>query len=123
MKITERHRHCLDLFPDHQRSVPFGCGATIFYNYADLRFENPLGQPILLKNWVENGFLIGELRCIHDPGWTIEVYEKDHRFFQAGETWFRENRIRRRFSRSDGHVFLDQEVAHNYGKVMYKLED
>jgi vancomycin resistance protein VanW len=123
MKIIERHRHCLDLFPDYQRSVPFGCEATVFYNYADLRFENPLEQSVLLKIWIENRFLIGELWCIHDPGWAIEIYEKGHRFFQDGTIWFRENRIYRRFTRSDVYVLLEQEVAHNYGKVMYKLED
>jgi len=117
---VERHRHGLDLFPDHQRTVPFGCGATIFYNYADLRFENPLPQRVLLQLRIEQRTLVAELWTENDPGWTVEVYEVDHRFFREGDAWMRENRIRRRFRLPDGTVLLDQEVAHNRGRVMYE---
>jgi vancomycin resistance protein VanW len=123
MKIVERHRHGLDLFPDHQRSVPFGCGATVFYNQADLRFENPLLMPALLRFRIEERALVGELWTVEDPGWTVEVYEVDHRFFREGEGWMRENRIRRRFRLAGGGVLLDQEVAHNRGRVMYEPEE
>src|SRR5260370_34676795 len=98
MKVVERHRHGLDLFPDHQRTVPFGCGATVFYNYADLRFENPLPQPVLLRCRIERRCLVGQLLTVDDPGWTVEVYEVGHRFFQEGDMRMRENRIRRRFT-------------------------
>lgn len=30
LEIVERHRHSLDLFPDAERTAPFGCGATVF---------------------------------------------------------------------------------------------
>ena len=123
MKIVERHRHGLDLFPDNQRTVPFGCGATVFYNYADLRFENPLPQPVLLRMRIDQRSLVGELWTTEDPGWTSEVYEVDHRFFREGDTWMRENRIRRRFVRADGSVLLDQEIAHNCGRVLYEPTD
>ncbi|HTJ42826.1 MAG TPA: VanW family protein, partial [Kofleriaceae bacterium] len=49
MNIVERHRHTLDLFPDDGRRVPFGCGATVFYNWADLRFANPLDVPVTIR--------------------------------------------------------------------------
>jgi vancomycin resistance protein VanW len=120
MKIVERHRHGLDLFPDHQRTVPFGCGATVFYNYADLRFENPLPQPVMLQVRIEGRALVGELRTVADPGWRVEVYEVGHRFFREGDAWMRENRIRRRFRLVDGTELLDQEVAHNRGRVLYE---
>jgi vancomycin resistance protein VanW len=120
MKVVERHRHGLDLFPDHQRTVPFGCGATVFYNYADLRFENPLPQPVLLQFRIEDRELVGELWAESDPGWTVEVYEVGHRFFREGGGWVRENHIRRRFTLPDGTVLLDQEIAHNRGRVMYE---
>lgn len=120
MKIVERHRHGLDLFPDHQRTVPFGCGATVAYNYADLRFENVLAQPVILRFRIEERQLVGELWTAEDPGWTVEVYETDHRFFREGENWMRENRIRRRFRLPDGSVLFEQEVAHNRGRVLYE---
>ncbi len=121
MKIVERHRHGFDLFPDHDRTVPFGCGATIFYNYVDLRFENPLPQSVLLRAKVVDGQLECEIRTTQEPGWTVGIYEIDHRFFKEGDGWVRENRIRRRIHAEDGSLVLDQEVAHNRGRVMYDL--
>lgn len=119
MRIVERHRHALDLFPDENRQVPFGCGATIYYNYADFRFENPLASPVLLVLRVQDGALIGELRMSREAGFAVEVYESNHRYFEDKGAWYRENRIRRRFIRADGSVMLDQEEAHNVGKILY----
>lgn len=123
MKIVERHRHALDLFPDHDRTIPFGCGATVYYNFADLRFENPLPIPVLIRMRIEDRRLIGELWTPSDPGWRAEIYEVDHRFHRNGDDCWRENRIRRRFLAADGTVILDQEVAHNRGRVMYDVEE
>ena len=124
MNITERHRHSLDLFPDDGRRVPFGCGATVFYNWADLRFVNPLDQSVVLRLGVEAGELVGELRAGVDPGVRVEVYEVDHRFVRRpdGEIW-RENRLRRRITRAvDGALLIDHEVARNAGKVAYAVD-
>ncbi|MBN1434348.1 VanW family protein, partial [Candidatus Fermentibacterales bacterium] len=38
--VTERHRHGFDPFPDDGRTLPFACGATIYYNYKDLQITN-----------------------------------------------------------------------------------
>lgn len=122
MRVVERHRHGLDLFADHNRAVPFGCGATVFYNYADLRFENPLSKPVLLRLAVREGELSGQIWLQRDPGWTVEVYEEGHRFFRQAGQWWRENRIRRRFVLHDGELMLDQEVAHNVARVLYEPE-
>src|SRR5262245_7566398 len=77
MRIVERHRHALDLFPDHGRNVPFGCGATVFYNLADLRFENALAGPVLVRLEVRDGALCGALVAEEEPMYRIEVYEVD----------------------------------------------
>jgi len=123
MKITERHRHALDLFPDRDRQVPFGCGATVYYNYADLRFENPLPAPLLLRLRVAEGRLRGALLAAGPLPFRVEVYEVEHRFFRRDGAWFRENRVRRRFLRPDGSVLLDREEAHNLGRVLYEPEE
>ena len=119
-EIVERHRHGLDLFPDYDRKIPFGCGATIYYNYADLRFANPLSSPVLLRLRVADRHLIGEIWTTMDPGWTTEIYEVDHRFFRENEQWWRENYVRRRFLSAEGAVLRDEEIAHNLGRVLYK---
>jgi vancomycin resistance protein VanW len=123
MRVVERHRHGLDLFPDHERTVPFGCGATVVYNYADFRFENPYPQPVLMRARIDNGAFISELWTKSDPGFRVEVEETDHRFFRDGDGWMRENRLRRRIRDTGGHLLSDVEVAHNTGRVMYDPED
>lgn len=120
MKIVERHRHALDLFPDAGRTVPFGCGATVFYNYADLRFENPLPCAVRVGLWIEDGFLRGELRAEAAVPWRVEIREEGHRFFREGDAWMRENRIRRRFLLPGGGVLRDEEIAHNVARVLYE---
>lgn len=122
MTVTERHRHSLDLFPDDNRTVPFGCGATVFYSWADLRFVNPLDQPVSIHLAVADGRLRGALRCATDPGLTVEVYEVGHRFVRdaAGVVW-RENQLRRRIADRDGPL-IDQRIADNRARVAYAVD-
>jgi vancomycin resistance protein VanW len=126
LTIVERHRHALDLFPDHGRTVPFGCGATVFYNQADLRFANPLPFPVLLCLEVMARTLRGRIAGPSDPGFTVEIYEVGHRRFREGDgpaaAWWRENHVRRRLRRPDGTVIADEEVAHNRAKLAYDPE-
>lgn len=45
LEIKERHHHSFDPFPDEHRVLPFGSGASVFFNYIDLRFYNPTHHP------------------------------------------------------------------------------
>lgn len=128
--IVERHRHGFDLFPDHRRSVPFGCGATVFYNYRDLRFENTLQVPVRIGLGIEDGppdaarsrparILVGRIDAASDPGLRVSVEERDHRFFEEGGVRMRENRIHRRIVDADGQLVEDAELAHNRCEVKY----
>ncbi|HTQ09505.1 MAG TPA: VanW family protein [Fimbriimonadaceae bacterium] len=123
LDIVERHRHALDLFPDHGRTAPFGCGATVFYNSADLRFANRLDMPVAIRLKIEAGHLAGQIRSESDPGLKVEIYEVGHRFERQGDAWWRENRIRRRFIDAAGNVVSDEEVAHNLGRCLYDPEN
>lgn len=122
MRVVERHRHGLDLFPDSARTVPFGCGATVFYGTADLRFDNPLDQPVVLRTLIEDGALVGRLLCARDPGFSVELVEEGHRFWREGEQWLRENRIRRIIRDRRGEMLVDQLVAHNRARTCYEPE-
>lgn len=44
LQVVERSNHSFDPFPDHNRVLPFGFGAAIFYNYVDLVLHNPTRQ-------------------------------------------------------------------------------
>lgn len=122
MTITERHRHGLDLFPDHGRTIPFGCGATVFFPYADLKFSNPHPFPVLTETILSDGRLIGRIRAASDPGFTFEIEERAHRFHRDGNGWHRENRIVRIRKSADGTVLDEEEVAHNQGRCLYDPE-
>jgi len=119
MTITERHRHGLDLFPDHGRTIPFGCGATVFFPYADLKFTNPHPFPVLTECYLSDGQLVGRIRAASDPGFSFEIEERDHRFHQEGNVWHRENRIVRIRRATDGAILEEEEVARNKGRCLY----
>lgn len=123
MRVVERHRHALDIFPDAQRTVPFGCGATVYYNRCDLRFENPFSQPVRLDLKVFGGpdgaMLEGWLRCAQDPGVRFEIEERDHRFTETNGAWWRENRIVRRVLSPTGALLAEFTVARNRGRTLY----
>ncbi|NLB43143.1 MAG: VanW family protein, partial [Clostridiales bacterium] len=40
LTVIERHRHGYDVFPDSNRTLPFGSGATCFYPHGDLMIRN-----------------------------------------------------------------------------------
>lgn len=133
LDIVERHRHGFDLFPDQQRSVPFGFGATVFYNYRDLRFANPLQCALRIalaledrsaadradaaagRDWV----LVGAIAAAADCGRRVEVFERDQRFFVQHGRRMRENRICRRITDRRGRIIEDRELAHNRCRVLY----
>jgi vancomycin resistance protein VanW len=124
VEIVERHRHGLDLFPDDSRVVPFGMGATVFYNYLDFRFRNLLGQPLMLRVSVAPPLLSGAFYSDRDNWFDVEIVETDHRFFRDGEgvVW-RENRVARRVSYRNGRKPAIREIAHNVARVRYRVPE
>ena len=121
MEVLERHHHCVDLFPDDGRTVPFGMGVSIFYNYMDLRLRNGLDQPLLLRVGVEPPLLVGRLLSDSPFDKSISIYQSRHRFFRdSGGTVWRENCVRRRVKDPSGPD-VDEEIAHNIGRVLYDV--
>lgn len=119
MLILERHRHGFDLFPDSDRKVPFGCGATVFYNYRDLRFENPLPVPVMIRLGILDRHLIGKFMASCDPGYKIIIEEKGHRIFMENGLKMRENQIFRTVLNAQGKLITSELLAHNLGQIMY----
>jgi len=121
MEVVERHRHGLDLFPDEDRTAPFGCGATVFYPHRDLRLVNPLEQPVLIALRVGGGRLHGEARLARDPGVCWEVVQTRHRFVRRdGKVW-RENRVARR--RVAAGVVAVEPLLENRAQVVYPVPE
>jgi vancomycin resistance protein VanW len=101
-RILERHRHSFDLFPDSNRTLPFGCGATVFYNYVDLRVRNELEFPVLLRFRVGDGVLAGSAFGHRALPFKATMFESDHAFYRAEGGLRRRNKIWRRVSDESG---------------------
>ena len=78
LTITERHRHGFDVFPDVNRKVPFGAGATLSYNYIDLQVKNETNHVFQLKLWLDDTHLNGELLSKEKIDKEYSVEERNH---------------------------------------------
>lgn len=63
LTVIERHRHSYDVFPDSNRTQPFGSGATYAYNYLDLQIKNETNIPYQLHIQLTDTHLVGEWRA------------------------------------------------------------
>jgi len=93
LEVTERHRHSFDPFPDYRRTVPFGTGATVFYNYLDLCFRNGTEQRFQVRVGLDDEYLTGEIRCEAPLPEVCRIEERDHRFVRRKGVVYRENRL------------------------------
>jgi len=119
--ITERHRHSYDVFPDANRTQPFGSGATCAFNYLDLRIYNPTDQPYQLCLEIDKAYLYGEWRTTTAPVYAYEVYEKEHQITQ--EYWggyARYNTIYRKKYNLLGELVADEYITENRALMMYQ---
>lgn len=120
LTVMERHRHSYDVFPDEQRTQPFGSGATCSYNYLDLQLKNNTAQTYQLKLWLDDSHLHGEWRCNEQAFYDYEVYESDHRI--SLEPWggyIHSNKISRKVYTRSGDLIGDEAVTDNYALMMY----
>lgn len=121
LTVTERHRHSYDVFPDSNRKLPFGSGATCVYNYRDLQIFNGTNRPFQLKVYLDDGYLNGEWRTVEEPRETYEVYEKSHHI--THEYWggyIRHNEICRKTYTTDKELVFDEYITENHALMMYQ---
>lgn len=121
LTIIERHRHSYDVFPDSNRTQPFGSGATCAYNYIDLQIQNNTSATWQLHLNLTESHLQGQWRCTQPATHVYEVYEANHKITQ--EVWggyVRHNEIRRRIFSVDNHELIgDEAVTENHAVMMY----
>jgi vancomycin resistance protein VanW len=118
LEVLERHRHALDLFPDDARTVPFGCGATVFYPRKDLRLRNPGRVALTLRLTLSPTELTGALFSTEPLNFRCELIERDHRIeVRDGARW-RSNTLIRRWHHADGTT-RDEWLADNDARVTW----
>lgn len=124
LEVTERHHHGYDVFPDSGRVLPFGSGATVFYNYVDLRFRNPTDLCFRLHLWLTDEELHGKISADRLPELARHVREEGHRFVEEDGRWFRENRLYQvAIDRHTGREQSCRLLAANRSPVMYEIDE
>jgi vancomycin resistance protein VanW len=124
VQVVEHHHHAADLFPDDDRIQPFGSGATVFYNYVDLRFANETDRTLQLRVWLTDDDLRGEVRS--DLAWpeTYHVEERGHRFVREPDGMvYRENELwRLTIDAAMNEVTVEDLVTRNRAEVRYPVD-
>jgi len=121
LTITERYRHSHDIFPDVNRTQPFGSGATCVYNYFDLQIYNGTNQAFELIVYLTDNSLVGEWRSDKPSLYKYKIYEKDHSFtpnFWGGYT--RNNEIHREVYNINDELVDDEFITENHALMVYE---
>lgn len=121
LTITERHHHSFDPFPDDGRVLPFGSGATVFYNYLDYQFTNNTELTFQINLWFTEKCLEGELRIDTELDYAYHVFEKEHRFLKMNGQFYRRNEIWRNkiLKFQSGKVTGTELLTKNFARVAY----
>jgi len=124
LTVLERHRHSTDPFPDYRRTVPFGTGATVFYNYLDFALRNDTQYTFQILVSVGAEYLCGEIRCNELPPCVFSVEERNHRFKAHGDSVYRMNELWRiRKDRRTGEVTGEELLMKNRCRVLYDVSE
>lgn len=125
LTVTERYHHSFDPFPDDGRVLPFGSGATVFYNYRDYQFKNNTVHTFQINLWFSEKCLEGELRIDQELDYAYHVIEKEHQFLKIDGQFFRKNEIWRNkiLKFESGKVVETELITKNFARVTYEPEN
>lgn len=121
LTITERWRHNYDVFPDDDRTQPFGSGATVVYNYVDLQITNQTEDIYQLLLSLDDKYLYGSWYSSAKPCVKYKVYESEHSIqSQWWGGYTRRNVLRRKITDQEGNLAGDEFVCANEAIMMYE---
>ena len=118
LTITERYRHGYDVFPDINRKVPFGAGATLSYNHIDLQVYNNTNDTFQINLSLTDTDLVGELFCDAKILEEFHIEERNHQITQ--QSWggySRHNQIYKITTNSD--ETHEELLVENHAIMMY----
>ena len=118
LSVKERYRHGFDVFPDVKRKVPFGAGATLSYNYIDLQIKNETKNSFIVKLWLDETHLNGELLSKEKLNETYRIEERNHEIKQ--QYWggySRHNQIVK--ITTSEHTETEKLLVENHAVMMY----
>ncbi len=118
LTVTERHRHSFDVFPDTNRKVPFGSGATLSYNYIDLKVKNNTENTFQLNLWLDDTHLNGKLLSKDKVTAIYKVEERNHLMKQ--QSWGGYSRHNQIFQiEKQGEKTYERLLFENHAIMMY----
>lgn len=118
LTIIERYRHGYDVFPDINRKIPFGAGATLSYNYIDLQVKNNTSKSFQLKLWLDETHLNGSLFSEFPMNKTYLVEERSHSIKQ--QIWGGYTRHNEIFQIiTNGEEKTEAKLVENHAIMMY----
>jgi len=121
LTVVERHRHSFDVFPDSNRTQPFGSGATCVYNYRDLKIKNETNEVYQIKVFIEDDKLNGVIYSSTPHYFQYKVYEDCHEIsHQHWGGYVRHNEIRRKILSLQGNYIEDEFICENNALMMYE---
>lgn len=121
LTVTERHRHSYDVFPDSNRTQPFGSGATCFYPHGDLMIRNNTQDTYQLLVWVDDEYLHGQWKASSKPKYRYEIVERNHEM--RSEFWggySRHNELYQQQFDLENNLLNEQLVVQNSAIMMYE---
>ena len=125
LTIIEHHHHDgLDLFPDHNRQVPFGTGTSIVYNYLDYRFKNKSDITYQLITYVTDTHLCGELRASANLPVKYHIKTENEHFVRVGDTVYRRGQVYRMcIDKATGKEVSRELIRDNNARVLYDVSE
>ncbi len=122
LTVIERHHHSFDPFPDEGRVLPFGSGASVFYNYVDLRFKNTAEFAIQIRVWVTDRHLKGAIFSSEEMEYSYHLEEREHQFYKKDGKTYRRNEIwRRTVNKRTGNIVQEELLLQNNSEVKYEV--
>lgn len=120
LTVIERHRHGYDVFPDCNRTQPFGSGATCFYPHGDLMIQNNTDSDFQLIINVGEKYLEGEWKSFTPQKYKYEVIERNHQM--KSEYWggySRHNELYRKIYSLNDDFLKEEFILSNSAIMMY----
>lgn len=118
LTVIQRSQHTVDPFPDAGRTVPWGTGCSIAWNYVDLQVRNDTQATYQLLVAVGEHDLEGAIRTNHQPEHEYRIEGREDRFDLVDGVWWRSNEIWR-VDLGDGTETL---LWRNHARTMYVPE-
>lgn len=121
LTVAERWRHSYDVFPDSNRTIPFGSGATLAYNHVDLQLRNDTDRTFQIRLWLSETHLHGAIRSDTAPNVVYNVFETDHIFrYQWWGGYTRHNKLWRTAVNVETGEEQREFITENHAIMMYE---